>query len=171
MKRVITAVAVLLLIAAAAPVFALDSNPQARRTTANIVDEVIRMTQAGVADEEIVAYVHKTRDRFDVSADDIIAMTEAKVAKPVIHAVVDEADVRNGDRDRRVETRTVVQPAVYVGSPWFWDPFYYYDPWWYQPRLSLSFGFGRYYGGHYGGHYGGGYHGGGGHHGGGRGHR
>jgi hypothetical protein len=166
-KRLISAVAVLLFIAAAAPVFALDSDPHARRATANIVDEVIRMSQAGVADEDIVAYVHKTHDRYDVSADDIIAMTDAKVSKAVIHAVVGEADVRNGDGDRRREVRevrTVVEPAVYVGSPWFWDPFYYYDPFWYQPRLSLSFGFGHYYGGYHG--YRGGYrgHGGGGHH-------
>jgi hypothetical protein len=166
-KRLFSAVAVLLFIAAAAPVFALDSSPQARRT-ANLVDEVIRMTQSGVADEDIVAYVHKTRDRYDVTADDIIAMTEAKVSKAVIHAVLDEADVRNGDYDRRRETRTtVIEPAVYVGSPWFWDPFYYYDPFWYQPRFSLSLGFGhywggRYYGGYHGGH--GGYHHGGRHH-------
>ena len=161
MKRVITAVAVLLLIAAAAPVFALDTTPQSqdRRATASIVDAVIRMSQAGVADGDIVAFVKKTRERFDVSADDIIAMTDAKVSKDVIHAVIDEADVRNGD-DRRYATRTVVQPAVYVGSPWFWDPFYYYDPFWYQPRLSLSFGFGHYFGGHRyygGGHYRGGF--------------
>lgn len=162
MKRMISAVAVLLFIAAASPVFALDADPQARRTTATIVDEVIRMSQAGVADEDIVAYVHKTRDRFDVTADDLIALTDAKVSKAVIHAVVDEADVRNGDKDRSARTTTVVRPSVYVGSPWFYDPFYYYDPFWYQPRLSLSFGFGRYYGGHHG--YRGGYHGGG-HHG------
>ena len=159
MKRMISAVAVLLFIAAAAPVFALDADPQARRTTATIVDEVIRMSQAGVADEDIVAYVHKTRDRFDVTADDLIAMTDAKVSKAVIHAVIDEADVRNGDKDR--STRTVVRPSVYVGSPWFYNPYYYYDPFWYQPRLSLSFGFGRYYGGYHGYR---GYHGGGRHH-------
>jgi hypothetical protein len=168
---VISAVAVLLFIAAAAPVFALDTTPQSqdRRAAASIVDEVIRMSQAGVADQDIVAYLKKTRERFDVSADDIIAMTDAKVSKDVIHAVIDEADVRNGDRDRRV-TRTVVEPAVYVGSPWFWDPFYYYDPFWYQPRLSLAFGFGHYFGGHSYGH-GGGHNGGhsGGHHS--RGHR
>jgi len=163
-KRLISAVAVLLFIAAAAPVFALDSDPRARQTTATLVDEVIRMSQAGVADEDIIAYVHKTRDRYDVTADDLIALTNAKVSKAVIHALVDEADVRNGDGDRRRETRTVIEPALYVGSPWFFDPFYYYDPWWYQPRLSLSFGFGRYYGGYHGyrgGHGHGGY---GGHH-------
>ena len=48
MKRMISAVAVLLFIAAAAPVFALDADPH-RRSTATIVDEVIRMSQAGVA--------------------------------------------------------------------------------------------------------------------------
>jgi len=159
-KRMISAVAVLLFIAAAAPVFALDADPQARRTTATIVDEVIRMSQAGVADEDIVAYVHKSRDRFDVTADDLIAMTDAKVSKAVIHAVIGEADVRNGDGDRSVRSTTVVRPSVYVGSPWFYNPYYYYDPFWYQPRLSLSFGFGHF----------GGYHGYRGHHGGSRGH-
>jgi hypothetical protein len=165
-KRMISAVAVLLFIAAAAPVFALDADPQARHTTATIVDEVIRMSQAGVADEDIVAYVHKSRDRFDVSADDLIALTDAKVSKAVIHAVVDEADVRNGDGDRGVRrSTTVVRPSIYVGSPWFYNPYYYYDPFWYQPRLSLSFGFGHFGGRYYGGSRGhGGGHGGGGHH-------
>jgi hypothetical protein len=160
----ISAVAVLLFIAAAAPVFALDADPHARRSTAAIVDEVVRMSQAGVADDDIVAYVHKTRDRFDVTADDLIALTDAKVSKAVIHAVIDESDARNGDYRGRREVRTVVQPSLYVGSPWFYDPFYYYDPWFYQPRLSLSFGFGHYggfrgyRGGHGGGHSGGSHH-------------
>jgi len=162
-KRMISAVAVLLFIAAAAPVLALDADPQARRTTATIVDEVIRMSQAGVADEDIVAYVHKSRDRFDVTADDLIALTDAKVSKAVIHAVIGEADVRNGDEDRAVRRTTVVRPSVYVGSPWFYNPYYYYDPFWYQPRLSLSFGFGH-FGGRYHGYRGQGGHGGGGHH-------
>ena len=159
MKRRLTAVVVLLLTAVAVPVFALDADPQVRNTRATIVDEVIRMTQAGVADDAILAYVAKTHDRFDVSADDLIALIDAKVSKAVIRALVDEADIANGDRDRstRREVRTVVEPRVYVGSPWFWSP-YYYDPFWYGPRFSVSLGFGHYWGGHYRGGYRGGHH-------------
>ncbi len=146
MKRLISAVAVLFLMVVAVPMFALDASSNVRNNTATVIDDVIRMSQAGVADEDIIAYVHKSRERFDVTADDLIALTNAKVSKNVIHEVVGEADDRNGDRGRR-ETRTVVSPRVYVGSPWFWDPYYYYDPFWYGPRLSLSFG-----------HYWGGYH-------------
>jgi len=151
-KRLISAVAVLFLMIVAVPMFALDARSDVRNNTAAVVDEVIRMSQAGVADEDIIAYVQKSHDRFDVTADDLIALTNAKVSKSVIHGLVAEADDRNGDRDReRVQTRTVVAPRVYVGSPWFWDPFYYYDPFWYGPRLSISFG-------HYRGGYRGGFH-------------
>ena len=161
MKRLISAVAVLTFLTVAAPAFALDADPQAQRTTGTLIDEVIRMSQAGVDDATIIAYVQKTRDRFDVTADDLIALTGAKVAKSVIRAVVDEADNRNGDRDRGVR-RTVVEPRVYVGSPWFWSP-YYYDPYWYGPRFNVSLGFGGFWGGHH--RYRGGFH-----HGGSRGH-
>ncbi len=123
----------------AVPTFALDANGDARKSAA-VVDEVIRMSQAGVADEDIIAYVQKSHERFDVTADDLIALTNARVSKNVIHSLIAEADDRNGDRDRTTRTRTVVAPRVYVGAPWYWDPYYYYDPFWYGPRLSISFG-------------------------------
>ena len=70
--------------------------------------------------EAIIAFVVHTREPFTVTADDVIAMTNAHVSKDVIKAVVDEAEARK--RVRRQEDDYI--------------PFYYqyYDPWWFMPR-------------------------------------
>lgn len=168
----------LLLCFAAVPLFA------ARRST-NIVDDVIRMQKSGVAEDEIVAFVHKGDSRMDVTADDMIALHDAGVSRAVIKAILDESaargERRDGDRYRNDYgyrddgyAYSYSAPRVvygYGGWPYFYDPFYspyYYSPFWYGPRVSIgfNFGFGRYYG--YRGGYRGNYHGGGGFH---RGHR
>lgn len=152
-RRIIHAVAALFLVLVAAPLFAVQRNA---------VDEVIRMTRAGVAEDTILDYLEKTDARIIVTGDDVIAMTDAHVSKAVIKAVVDAADSRRNDRSYR--DRGYVAPRVVVTSPYYYDPYYYYDPFWYRPSFSLSFGFGGYrYGGYRGGHFGGGYRGG--HHG------
>lgn len=140
MKRLIP-LFVLLLTVAAAPVFALDDANRSDRDRRTVVDDVIRMSQAGVSDDAIISFVAHTRERFDVTADDIIAMTSAHVSKEVVKAVVDEAaDRKNG----RYGSRT----AVYVAPPYYYgwyDPFYspyYYDPFFYGPRFSIGFRFG-----------------------------
>jgi len=142
----------LLITAAASPAFALGRNDN------NIVDEVIKMWKSNVAEEDIVAYVHKADTRFSVSADDVIAMTDAKVPRTVIKAVLDEAD-EHGDRSRPADHRTVVVSpyyAPYYGygygygyGPAYYDP-WYYDPFWYGPRVSIGVGFGHFRGGHFG---------------------
>jgi hypothetical protein len=144
--RIIQAVAALFLVVVAAPLFAVQRNA---------VDEVIRMTQAGVAEDTILDYLEKTDARIVVTGDDVIAMTDAHVSKAVIKAVVDAADSRRNDRSYR--DRGYVAPRVVVSTPYYYDPYYYYDPFWYRPSFSLSFGFGGfgYRGGHYGGSRGG----------------
>jgi hypothetical protein len=143
MKRLI--LAALLLLAA--------TNAFALARTVVVVDDVIRMSKAGVGDDEIIAFVKKSDEPFDVSGDDVIAMTDARVSRAVVKAVIDESAARmRSDRRRddgdRTRTRT-----VYV-SP-YWDP-WYYDPFYYSPRLSFGLSFGsRWYGGYYGGYYGG----------------
>ena len=143
------------LIFAAMPLFA------ARRST-NIVDDVIRMQKAGVAEDEIIAFVHKGDSRMDVSADDMIALHDAGVPRAVIKAILDEADPRGERRDRDGYRRdyaysySYAAPPVaygYYGFPYFYDPFWspdYYDPFWYGPRFSIgvNFGFGRFGGFH-----------------------
>lgn len=176
MKRLLTAAAVLMCLTAV-PLFALDAPADrdgravAPRDRTTVIDDVIRMSQAGVSDDAIIKFIHESRDRYVVDADVVIALTDAHVSKAVINAVMDEAYARDDDRDdRRSESRrtTVYVRPSYVYDPWF-SP-YWYDPFWYGPRLSVNLGFG-YYGG-YRGHIGGGHWGGGhgGHTGGGRGH-
>lgn len=165
MKRILNLFAILLVSLIAVPMFADNRG--------SIVDDVIRMTRSGVPEESIIDFVHKTDGRFDVSADDMIAMTDAKVSRFVMKAVLDEADARDGretprDVRDRSTTRVVVSPRVVVGSPYYYDPFYYgYDPFWYGPRFGFGISFGHYWGGGH--HFGGGHWGGGGHHGGGHG--
>jgi hypothetical protein len=150
-KHIIHAVAALFLVLVAAPLFAVQRN---------VVDEVIRMAKAGVAEENILEYIDKTDARIVVTGDDVIAMTEANVPKAVIKAVVDAADARRDQRDYR--DRSYSSPRVVVATPYY-DPYYsyYYDPFWYRPSLYLNFG--GFYGGGFRGGFGGGH--GGGHHG------
>ena len=173
-KQVLHAVAALFLLLVAAPLFAVQRN---------VVDEVIRMARAGVAEETILEYIDKTDARIVVTGDDVIAMTEANLPKAVIKAVVDAADTRRDRRDYR--DRSDSSPRVVVAAPYYgygngygygygsgygsgyYAP-YYYDPFWYRPSLYLNFGFGGYYGrGFHGGGFRGGSRGGsrGGHHG------
>ena len=144
MKRI--ALAFLILIAV--PLFAVETEKKA-----TLVDDVIRMTAAGVDEEAIIEFVRKSDDRVDVTASDLIAMTDAKVSKDVIRAVIDEADERDGVR-RRERTRVVYEPRyvpVHGYASRYYDPFYY-DPFWYGSRFSVGFGYwGPYYRPFYGG--------------------
>jgi hypothetical protein len=152
MRRPILAVAALLL--SAVPAFAVTR-------TVMVVDDVIRMSKAGVTDENIIAFVKKSSEPFEIAGDDVIAMTEAHVSEGVIKAVIDESEVRMSDERRRSErdvreaksderrTTVYVTPGVY--SRWY-DPFWYggyYDPFWYGPRVHIGFTFGHFRGGHF----------------------
>ena len=128
---------------AAAPAFAVNR-------TVLIVEDVIKMTKAGVRDEEIIAYVKKTDVPFDINGDDVIAMNDAHVSPAVLKFVIDESAAR-----MRNERREPARQRVYVSRPaygGYYDPFWYgygygyYDPFWYGPRVSLGFGFGPRFG-------------------------
>ena len=176
MKRILSAVAVVMFLAAT-PAFALDppERPDENDTPTvdrendrtSVIDDVIRMTKAGVDDDAIIKFVRESRNLYVVDADVIIALTDAKVSKAVLEAVMDEGYERGNGRARREDrrrTRTVYTRPYYAYDPWFY-PYSYYDPFWYGPRISFGFGFGyrgghRYYGGgHRGGHRGGGHRG------------
>ena len=125
MKRILAAVAVFFLIAAAAPLFAVQTK---------VVDDVIRMTKAGVSEDAIIAFLERAPGNFQVTADDIIAMSDAGVSKAVIKTVVDEAAARAKDH------REVVYAPRYAGP--YYYPYYdpWYDPYWYAPRVSIGLG-------------------------------
>ena len=156
MKRLISAVGVLLFIGIAAPAFALTAVDRDRDASARsdrsrrpiVIDDVIRMSQSGVSDDAIIAYLHKYRDRFEVNADDVIAMNDAHVSKAVVTAVVDESAAWNNRRDRDYDRAPArVYSSVYYDP--YWYPGYYYDPFWYGwgPRFSIGLRFGGFYGG------------------------
>ena len=119
MKR-LTSLAVLVILIVAVPAFALDESRDARtanydRDRHTVIDDVIRMSQAGVSDDAIIKFVQQSRDRYVVNADTIIALNEAHVSKAVIDAMMDQAYDR-GDRrdgDRVVRERVYVQPYPY----------------------------------------------------------
>jgi len=152
--------AVLLLIVLAVPLFADDrpARESERNAQPALIADVIRMTNAGVSEEAILAFVRKSDEQVDVTADDLIALTDAHVSKDVIKAIIDSADDQDGGRPRTRERERVVYQPRYVASPYYWgwnDPFYY-DPFWYGPRFSFGLSFGHSYRSYR--HYGGGFH-------------
>jgi hypothetical protein len=140
MNRAVRTLAVLLIALATLPLLA---------ESRSLVDDVIRMYKSGVPEDAIIQFMQKTDGRFEVTADDLIALADAKVPRTIIKAVLDESDVRNG-RDHVRDTRTVVVERPVYRS--YYDP-WYYDPFWYGPRFSFDIGLGFYqpfYGGFYG---------------------
>jgi hypothetical protein len=143
-NRVALTVALLLLVVAA-PAFAVR--------TVIVVDEVIKMSKAGVADDDIIAYVRKAPNAFEINGDDVIAMNDAHVSSVVMKFVIDESAERMKE-DRRDDGKSRETTSVYVRpmvSPYYYDPYYYgyYNPYWYGP--SAYFGFGVGFGGRFGG--------------------
>jgi hypothetical protein len=171
MRRTIFVVAFLLI--SAVPAFAVTR-------TVMVVDDVIRMTKAGVADDAIIAYVRKGVQPFEINGDDVIAMQDAHVSPAVMKFVIDESAATMRDARRRdgyryhydaryddgYDGRTVVYVSPGLYSPWY-DPFYYgwypyygyYRPYYGGGFIGIGVGFGGGFhrgGGH--GHFGGGHH-------------
>jgi hypothetical protein len=137
-KRITLAIALVLTSLAATPLFAVVSR------TVLVVEDVIKMTKAGVGDDEIIEFVKKTREPFEISGDDVIAMNDARVSPAVMKLVIDESAARMKN-ERREGTR---RETVYVTRPYY-DPFYngYYDPFWYgRGYVGFGFGFGPRFG-------------------------
>jgi hypothetical protein len=149
---------------AAFPAAALNKPDQ---KALSLVDDVIRMSRSGVGDDEMIAFIKNESGKYDIDADDVIALADAKVPKAVIKAYINEAgDRRDVSRDAR--RRTTSSSRSYYVAPYagWYDPWYspyWYDPFWYSgyrypyfygyPRFSIGFTFGpRYYGGYRGGY-------------------
>ncbi len=177
MKRLAAFTAILLLGASLA---AAQTGSPAAHFSNPLLNDIVRMSKAGMPNDTIVAYVKARQARLDatLSADDLIELRRAGVGEPVIHylASVTTFDAGPGGNAPRAqaaydstEGETVaVEPGdgggygygypYYYGWGWGW-PYY---GWWGGPYFSGSVvigGHSHFHGGH----------GGGGHHGGGRG--
>ncbi len=123
-----------------------DDQRTEQRDRATVIDDVIRMSKAGVNDEAIIRFLRESRDEYVVDADIIIELTDAGVSKDVLNAVMDQAYRRGEDdrgRNRRGSTTVYVRPSW---NPWFY-PYGWYDPYWYGPRVSIGYGWGGWGGG------------------------
>ena len=132
MKRLMSVIVVLMF---AAPLFALDKtnpapvDPPDARQQLSVVDEVIRMAQAGVGDDAMISYIRQTREPFAVTSDDLIALANARVSDRVVREL--QNDAQQGRR-YATQPRVLVSPYAY---PYGYYPYGYYSPYWYGPRF------------------------------------
>ncbi len=150
MKRVVCAAALFLL--AAVPVFALQTN---------LIDDVIRMSKSGVADETIIEYVRTSREQLSVTADDVLAMQSAGVSQQVIKAVIERGGANQAPNPPAESQPQATSPepspqaatsdngecVTFEPPVSLWWPYYgtlippqLWDPYWYQPRLDTKSG-------------------------------
>ena len=183
MKRLAVFSAVLMLLLGAS--FAAAQTPPPRSAThfSNpLLNEVVRMSNAGMRNETIIAYVRARQSRLEaeLTADDLIELRRAGVDESVIQYLAGAASFAGGgssDRDVRYsgesgEGETVAVDPGYTGryyGGWGWGWGWPYSGWgwgWGWPYYGSVVIGGRFgHGGHWG--HGGWGHGGG--HGGGRG--
>jgi hypothetical protein len=146
------------------------------------VPQVIRLSQAQVSENTIIAYVNRSGLSYNLTADQIISLRQQGVSDAVITAMLSQPQTAApavpayspppapvtqtvvAPTAATVPTTTIVSPVTYVQP--LPPPAYYYQPsyapsyGWFPP-IALSFAWGS--GGHGGGYYGG-WHGGGWHH-------
>lgn len=165
--------------------------PAANNTTAPQlaygVPEILRLKQAAVGDDTIIAYIKNSGNSYGLNADQIIYLRQQGVSDAVVSTMLNQPKpgvavapaptvasppAASTASSGQVSTATVAPTVTYVQtvptttyyySQPYYDPYYYPACGWYPP-VSLSFGW---YGG--GGWHGGGWHGGGGYGGGGHG--
>jgi hypothetical protein len=130
MKRSIAVVAAVLMLIGVAPAFA---------AAPTVAEDAIRLSQAKVSDDAIIAFVQAKREKVEVTAGDIIAMSQAGVSKTVIKAVIDESAARR--EAQRNDSTLRAYPYLYDSHGSF-----------YGPPVHGFIGLGGYYGGY--GHYG-----------------
>jgi hypothetical protein len=131
-----------------------------------LVDDVIRMSKAGVSDDAIVAFIQGFPDRPLATADDVIAMSAAGVSPAVIRAMIgatpagpeqanreppdgnppSDADKARGAPPQPAEPEVEDGPGCLVFDPPIavirgpFLPPWLWDPHWYQPRLDIKGG-------------------------------
>ena len=142
--------------------------------------DVLKLTQAKVGDDTILAYIGNSRTSYTLSADQIIYLKQEGVSTAAINAMLTQPAASSSQPMAAVSqpttpapavssTTTTEQPATTVVQTVPATTYYYSDPYYYPayynwaPPVVFSWG----WGGGWGGGWHGGWHGGGGFHGGG----
>jgi hypothetical protein len=138
--------AVLLIGLVASQALAHDEKVQAQ-----LIDEVLRMTEAGVPEDIILKQITAWGFEFELSADDIVELRSLGVSDAVVAAMVDTGATA-GYEDKAPEHSLHVSAGFY--SPWYCYPYawsLYYDPF---PWMYSAYYYPVYYHAPYFGHYG-----------------
>jgi hypothetical protein len=139
------------------------------------VSQVVKLAQAKIGDDTIIAYIKNSRNSYGLTVDQIIYLRQQGISDAVITAMLNQpapgvavaTPTTPAPQPVAASTATVAPTVTYVQTvpdttyyyqPYYYQPYYYPDYAWYPP-VSFSFGWG----------WGGGWHGGGGHGGGGHG--
>jgi hypothetical protein len=154
MRRVAIVLASLLLVVASA-VRAHDDELQAE-----LLDEVLRLSHAGISDDIILDQIAAWDFAFELSADDIIELRSLGVSEAVLEALIRTGAVED-DGYRSVRTHVYFGAGYY--SPWYAYPYAwagYCDPfprlyatYYYPFAYSVHFGYYGWCGGTYYAHY------------------
>jgi hypothetical protein len=125
----------------------MNGGRQAAKGTANQVSthDVIMMSRAGFADSLVISMIDVTGSRFNLGANDVIALADSGVSHNVINAMIHSgSNAAAGDNPRPV--------YIYPGYWYYGYPSYAYDPFWYPwyyPGYSINLGFDyRFHGGY-----------------------
>ncbi len=133
MKNILAACAIFLVGAS----LAMAEPRQAPQFSNRLFTEIVQMTQAGLADATIIAYVKARRSRLetDVSANDLIRLRQAGVSENVVGAIAGLTGLEGGgsrsDSDVTYDSREAAPPP---DSSYGEDEAYAYPngyPYWY----------------------------------------
>ena len=140
MRRLTVVLAALILLASTAA-WGHDEKLQAE-----LLDEVLRLTQAQVPNEVVLEQIKAWGFVFELNADDIVELRSLGVSDDVLDALIGTAN----DENMEVHTQSQVVFSAGYYAPWYWYPVAwggYYDPF---PSLYCSY----YYPFHYSAHFG-----------------
>jgi hypothetical protein len=118
---------------------------------AELLDEVLRMTHAGVPDHLIIKQIDAMEFEFEFTADDIVELRTLGLSDLVLEVLIDSAIIL--EEEPPAEKYVVVSAGFY--SPWYCFPYawgFYYDPF---PRLYSHYYSPFHYQAHFFGYYGG----------------
>ncbi|UCE03639.1 MAG: hypothetical protein JSW67_05490 [Candidatus Latescibacterota bacterium] len=140
-----------LLVTLAAFLIAASAQAHDEELQAELLDEVLRMTHAGVPDHLIIRQIEAMAFEFELTADDIVELRTLGVSDLVLEALIDSAILL--EEEPPAEKHVVVSAGFY--SPWYCFPYawgFYYDPF---PRLYSHYYYPFHYQAHFFGYYGG----------------
>lgn len=136
------------------------------------VAQIVKLAQANVSDDAIMAYIKSSGNSYGLNADQIIYLRQQGVSDAVITTMLNQprpglavavpttpvpqpmASTAYASQD---SADTVAPPVTYVqtvpATTYYYQPYYYYPAYGWCLPVTYSFGWGGYYRGYYGSYY------------------